>query len=94
MKNLRARRFSNTPINGDFRASTSVAGTLYILNHETQNISSHKETASNHGVKGPHVSFVVDEAPINSLEVEIFRDVGVDENADQSTVGHHELKQV
>lgn len=33
MKNFLARRFSNSPIRLDFKASTSVAGTLWIYQH-------------------------------------------------------------
>jgi hypothetical protein len=100
MKNLRARRFSNIPISGDLTASMSVAGTLWIYNQgithqqtklRKMQILSNEHANSNIIRKRFYLSFIVDEAAINSFEIQIFRDICMNEDTNKSAICHHKL---
>jgi hypothetical protein len=68
MKNFRARRFSKRPIRLDFKASTSVAGTLWIYHQTWKKVNDWFRLIKYINLES-YFPVVVNEAAINSLEV-------------------------
>lgn len=98
MKNLRARRFSKIPIRGDFKASMSFAGTLWT--YGMANVAAEvsliiKSEATRTIIKVQENSFylslVKHKASINSLEVQIFCNISVNEDPYKFTICHNKL---